>query len=192
CRQCHQLPLSYANCDVLDIFNTMNKFNDVVYFSSPKITTEYKRLRIGTFLLALEQNFLREFNSRAKNNGTSTALHSGFFYFPAHDATLSSLLSILEFNQTNPPPYASNFILELWAPKPNSSHSTYKDQHKDYRIRFIYNSKPITPSWCDEGCTLKAPMAKLGEDLNIYTKDEVKVGSKLNLTEFDFKAECQI
>ncbi|KAI0217088.1 2-phosphoxylose phosphatase 1, partial [Massospora cicadina] len=112
CRHCHQLPLSCTNCDVHDIFNAMDKFIDVIYFSSPKLTTEHKRLRIGTFLLTLKQNLLNEFNRRTKNNETSKAYQPGFFYFSAHDVTLSSLLSILDFNQTHSPPYASNFILE--------------------------------------------------------------------------------
>ncbi|KAI0226000.1 hypothetical protein L0F63_005588, partial [Massospora cicadina] len=118
CRHCHQLPLSCTNCDVLDIFNVMDKFNDVVYFSSPKLTTEHKRLRIGTFLSALRQNLQGAFFSRSRYIGIASlkVRQPGFFYFSVHDATLSSLLSILEFNQTQSSPYASNFILELWAP----------------------------------------------------------------------------
>ncbi|KAJ9090338.1 hypothetical protein DSO57_1003461 [Entomophthora muscae] len=168
CLDCHQMPLPNSNSDKSIIYKAMDEINKAVYFpTSPSDTVH--RMRIGAYLKDLKQRL-----QQPRNIGKPK-----FFYTSAHDSSLSSLLSSLNFTNTGTPPYASNFIIEYWIKKGVAGLVN--------EMRFIYNGKYVNPSWCEGNyCTLEKLRSHL-DTLGIHL-----AGNSKCLKEFNFESECNL
>ncbi|KAJ9057250.1 2-phosphoxylose phosphatase 1 [Entomophthora muscae] len=167
CLDCHQMSLPPSKSDKSAIYEAMDEFTKAVYFPASR-NAQFHRMHIGTYLKDLNQQ-LQHTRKEAKPR---------FFYTSAHDASVSALLSSLDIGITGTPPYASNFIIELWVKKRARS-----DDHKV--VRFIYNGEYVKPSWCKgKYCSYK----ELRFHLNILGIH--LAGTSKGLKEFDFWSEC--
>ncbi|KAJ9090339.1 hypothetical protein DSO57_1003462 [Entomophthora muscae] len=163
CLDCHQMPLPPSKSKKSAIYEAMDEFTRVVYFPTSR-NAQFHRMRIGTYLEDLNQQL---------QHPTKKGM-SRFFYTSAHDASISALLSSLDIGITGTPPYASNFIIELWAKRGRGSGLSNA-------VRFIYNGKYVHPSWCNRSyCSARTLLSYL-RTLGINISGNRK-GSK----EFDF------
>ncbi|KAJ9057248.1 2-phosphoxylose phosphatase 1 [Entomophthora muscae] len=167
CRDCHQIPLPPSKSDKSAIYKAMDEFTKAVYFPTSR-NAQFHCMHIGAYLKDLRQ----------KLQVPITKGMPRFFYTSAHNASISALLSSLDIGITGTPPYASNFIIELWAEKGRRF-------GLNNVVQFIYNGKYVHPSWCNKShcsaCTLLSYLHKLGIKIS---------GNKKGSKEFDFWSEC--
>ncbi|KAJ9090336.1 2-phosphoxylose phosphatase 1 [Entomophthora muscae] len=167
CLDCHQMPLPPSKSDKSIIYKAMDEFTKAVYFPTSR-NAQFHRIRIGTYLKDLKQQLQHPRKEASPR----------FFYTSAHDASVSALLSSLNFTNTGTPPYASNFITELWTKKSNC-----RSRRNSKHVRFLYNGKVISPPWCQVVCPLEK-FLNYTSQLGIYISNE-------SHPEFFFESECE-
>lgn len=86
-----------------NIVTALNVQNCLVFFDLPENAPLLHRLRLGQLLLQLKKAILNPFKK--------------FVLYPGHDLIMGALLGSLDIHQTKFSAYASNLLIELWAPK---------------------------------------------------------------------------
>lgn len=171
-RTCHGFPAvckmgntSNKHCITKSMIKKMMRFGnrecELSYRDHPDSLPVAARLRIGEVLLEMKRNILgaieqdsgkhliKDPNFNANQTSRFDLGGKKFFYFSAHDTTIAPILGAFQSFHMNWPPYASNFITELWT-QPSSA----ADILHHYRLRFIYNGEPVRTPWCPSGTCL--------------------------------------
>ncbi|KAJ9090329.1 hypothetical protein DSO57_1003453 [Entomophthora muscae] len=167
CLDCHQMSLPSSKPDKSTIYKATDEFIKAMFFPASS-SAQLHRMLIGTYLKDLKQQLQHPRKETMPR----------FFYTSAHDVSISALLSSLNFTSTGTPPYASNFITELWAKKSNC-----RSRRNSKHVRFLYNGKVVSPPWCQAVCPLETFLNYIGQ-LGIHVSNE-------SHPEFFFESECE-
>lgn len=148
CRACHAMPTFTPQKD----YCSLARFTFRYILQSTSESLELLRRHVGSLLRELIRNLEA---SMLELNGPK------FTIFSAHDTTIAYLLCALQSGNYEWPPYAANFILELWSrDQDNQTDQRYQRRQKGAFIRILYNGKLIRLSWCNDAedglCSLEA------------------------------------
>jgi len=159
-RMCHNIPLPcdkagtcMTSADAEKCIALANKEADMLKWSSPQ-SDEMIKLETGTMIKELVESLKKAATGK---DGTKFSLMSG------HDTNVWNMVAIFGGQGTAKlwPPYASNFVIELW-------HDAAASQHK---VRVVYNGEVLKSSLCDfeQGC----PLDKLEAGLKKFIPENI-------------------
>jgi len=136
---CDQNGYCLTNQDAQQILYLANKEGQLQKWLSP-LSAETNRLSIGPFIAELVDSLQRSASGRREPK---------FELYSGHDTNIWIMLGIFKAKGTARlwPPYASNFIMELWR----------DDNTGQYKVRVIYNGSVLDSDLCDfrQGCDLQ-------------------------------------
>lgn len=160
-----------------------NAESRIFFRDHPTVFPLVARLRMGGFLLEIKRNLLLGISKHSGESLINTQhpdsesdpsfafppvfsddqFKKKFFYYSAHDTSLSALLGALHSQNMRWPPYASNFIFELWSKNSNAT-----DKLVNYSLRMIYNGEAVRTPWCVSGvCPVSAFLNYLDTSLGV-------------------------
>jgi hypothetical protein len=158
------LAMAYANTELRTFFRELNSKN----LNLPIV-------RAGGFLIEIKRNLLAKAAKLLNSDKIINKDHEHFkgmesnlekikwFYYSAHDTSISPILGALNSIDMKWPPYRSNVLIELWKPKGSSP-----KELSDLQVQFIYNGSPLKMKWCESGtCNLKEFLNYLDNELGL-------------------------